>query len=167
MNDKPHSDKSEAELQDRAWELAKSIGTCMLVTWDGEKQRARPMTPALRREEHAIHFLTDKDAGQIGQEKRFPRVMLTFADTGGNKFVAITGEASVSQDKAKIAELWNPAAKAWWGSPDDPAIRVVTVTPDEAELWDSPGKLIATAVILTAALIGKRPSLGETARVPV
>jgi general stress protein 26 len=167
MNDQPHTDKSPDELRDRVWELAESIGTCMLVSWDGEKQRARPMVPTLKRDEHAIYFLTDKDSGKVWQEKEFPRVTLTFADTPGNKFVAMTGAAAVGQDRAKIKELWNPAAKAWWDSPDDPAIRVLTITPDEAELWDSPNKLIATAVMLTAAATGKRPSLGDNARVNI
>ena len=69
----------------------------------------------------------------------------------GNKYLAVSGQATVKNDRAKIKELWNPFAKAWWKSPDDPVIRVVTLTPEEAELWDSPNKLVATAVMLTAA----------------
>ena len=120
-----------------------------------------------KRDEHAIYFLTDQDSAQIAQANRFPEVTLTFADPGGAKFVAISGRAAVIQDRQKIEELWNPAAKAWWGSPSDPAIRVVKVEPDEAELWDSPGKLIAAVKMLTAAATGTRPSLGEKARVSI
>ncbi len=40
------------------------------------------------------------------------------------------------------------------------------MTPEEAELWDSPNKLIATAVMLKAAATGqRRPKLGDNARV--
>ena len=167
MSDKPHADKSEGELRDRVWEMANAIGTCMLVTWDGKRQQARPMVATLKREDHAIYFLTDNEGAQIAQERKFPRVMLAFANPSSNKFVSISGTVAVGQDRSKIRELWNPAAKAWWDLPDDPAIRVLTVTPDEAELWDSPNKLVATAVILTAAATGKRPSLGDNARVKV
>lgn len=167
MSEKPHTDKSPSELRDRVWALAKSIGTCMFVTWDGERQRARPMAATLKRDEHAIYFLTDKDTEKVDEERKFPRVTLAFADTSGNKFVSISGLASVGQDRAKIRELWSPAAKAWWDSADDPSIRLLTVTPDEAELWDSPNKLVATAVILAAAATGKKPSLGDNARVNI
>lgn len=167
MDHRPQTDKPDSEFRDRAWELAESIGTCMLVTWDGEKQRARPMVASLKRAEHAIYFLTDQNSAQIAQANRFPEVTLTFADPGGNKFVAISGRAAVIRDRQKIEELWNPAAKAWWGSADDPAIRVVKVEPDEAELWDSPNKLIAAVKMLTAAASGTRPSLGEKARVAI
>ena len=168
MSDKPHTDKSSSELRDRVWQLAASIGTCMLVTWDGERQQARPMAATLKRDEHAIYFLTDKRYGKGRRgAQNFPRVTLAFADTSGNKYVAISGLVSVGQDRAKIKELWSSAAKAWWDSADDPSIRVLTVTPDEAELWDSPNKLIATAVMLTAAATGNRPSLGDNARVSI
>jgi general stress protein 26 len=166
MVSEPHSDKSEAELQDRAWELAKSIGTCMFTTWNGKRQRARPMTAFVNRDQHALYFLTEEDSDMVKQAREYPTVTATFAEVSGNKYLAISGEASVANDRAKIKELWNPFAKAWWKSPDDPVIRVVTLTPEDAELWDSPNKLVATAVMLTAAATGhQRPKLGDKAHV--
>jgi general stress protein 26 len=166
MSETAHTDKSEAELQDRAWELAKSIGTCMFTTWDGKRQRSRPMAATVKRDEHALYFLTDQGSEKVRQAEQFPFVTTTFADVGGNKFVSISGEATIEDDRAKIKELWTPFAKAWWPSPDDPAIRLVTIRPEDAELWDSPNRLIATAVMMTAAATGQqRPKLGDNARV--
>ena len=34
------------------------------------------------------------------------------------------GAARVLNDRARIRDLWTPAAKAWWEGPDDPRIRV-------------------------------------------
>ena len=42
-----HTDKTdltENEARDRIWELAEKIRICMFVTWDGERQRARPLS---------------------------------------------------------------------------------------------------------------------------
>jgi general stress protein 26 len=168
MSETSHTDKSEAELQDRAWELAKSIGTCMFTTWDGNRQRARPMAATVKRDEHALYFLTDADSEKVRQAKQFPTVTATFADVGGNKFVSISGEATVENDRAKIKELWTTFARAWWPSADDPAIRVVTIRPEDAELWDSPNKLVTTAVMLKALATGRqRPKLGDNARVEI
>ena len=48
-----------AQNVDRAWELMKKIGFAMLVTRDGDKLRARPMSAYLERDNNAIFFLTD------------------------------------------------------------------------------------------------------------
>ncbi len=168
MSETSQTDKSEAELQDRAWELAKSIGTCMFTTWDGHRQRSRPMAAIVRRDDHALYFLTDQGTEKIWQAEKFPTVMATFADVSGNKFVAISGDATIENDRAKIKELWTPFAKVWWPNADDPAIRVVTITPADAELWDSPGKIVAAAVMLKALATGRqRPKLGDNARVDI
>jgi general stress protein 26 len=149
----------------RVWELAEKIGTCMFVTWDGERQRARPLAAIVRRLENAVYFLTDITGQKDEQIEHFPTVTLAFADLGANKYLAMTGMASISNDRAKIADLWSPFAKAWWDSPDDPSIRVITFTPEDAELWDSPGKLVSTVVMLAAAVMGSRPNVGENAKV--
>lgn len=160
-----HSDKTDEELRDRAWEIAESIGICMLVTTSAGRSRARPMGATVKPDEHAIYLLTDSEG--IVRELEQSRALLTFSDTGGNKYVSISGPADVQRNPAKVKELWSVMAKAWWDSPDDPSIRVVTITPDEAELWDSPGRLIAGVKMLAAAATGKRPELGETARVAI
>lgn len=58
-------------------------------------------------------------------------------------------------------------AKAWWESPDDPSIRLITMVPSEAELWDSPGKLVASVLMLTAAISGQQPAVGDHATVRI
>jgi general stress protein 26 len=50
---------NDAANIDRIWELMKKIGFAMLVTRDGDKLRARPMSAYLERENNAIYFLTD------------------------------------------------------------------------------------------------------------
>jgi len=39
-------------------------------------------------------------------------------------------------------------------------IRVLKVTPDDAEFWDSPGTIISYAKMAAAAVSGTRPELG-------
>lgn len=163
-----------AELADKAWELAAKIRIALFTTWDGEQQRIRPLSATVDRDEHAIYFLIGIDGGTTLSEatgapsltlaeqiEKFPTVSLAFADNGGSDYVTITGEAAVSNDRAKIAELWTPFAKAWWDGPEDPQIRLVTLVPHAAEVWEGPSKLVAYAVMLTAAATGAKPAVGD------
>jgi len=152
---------------DRVWDLMKKIGFAMLVTRDGEKLRARPMSAYLERDSNTILFLTDARRHKDAEIARNPNVNLSFADAGSQKYVSITGTAQVSNDRAKIRELFSTPAKAWWDSPDDPNIRVLKVTPDEAEFWDSPGTVISYVKMAAAAVTGTRPDLGENRKVAI
>ena len=160
MTAKEHDDHVE-----RIWELAKRIGIAMFVTWDGKEQRARPLAATVEKDEGAIYFLTDVNGEKDDQVAEFPHVSVSFADHKHSKFVALSGKATVSNDRAKIKELWSPFAKAWWDSPEDPAIRVIKVTPQDAELWDSPGRIVTTISMLAAAVTGRTPKIGENAKV--
>ena len=150
---------------DRAWELMKKIGFAMLVTRDGDKLRARPMSAHVERDNNAIYFLTDARQHKDDELARHPDINLSFADAGDQKYISVTGTAVVSNDRAKIKELFSMPAKAWWDSPDDPNIRVLKITPDDAEFWDSPGSVISYVKMAAAAVSGTRPDLGVNRKV--
>jgi general stress protein 26 len=150
---------------DRAWDLMKKIGFAMLVTHDGDKLRARPMGAYLDREENAIYFLTDARRHKDEEIARNPCVNLSFANASDQKYVSVTGTAVVSNDRAKIKQLFSTPAKAWWNSADDPNIRVLKITPDDAEFWDSPGSVISYVKMAAAAVTGTRPDIGDNRKV--
>lgn len=151
--------------QDRVWDLMKKIGFAMLVTRDGEKLRARPMAAYIERDEGMIYFLTDARRHKDEEIARDPHVNLAFADAGSQKYVSLTGTAAISSDRAKIRELFSTPAKTWWDSADDPNIRVLKVTPDDAEFWDSPGTVVSYVKMAAAAVTGSRPDIGDNRKV--
>lgn len=148
---------------DRVWELMEKISICMLTTHEGDKIRSRPMAAFVDRADNAVHFLGDAQHHTDDQIRQNPNVGLAFAD--GQRFVSVAGHAAVSRDTAKIKELWGPSAKAWWESPDDPNIRLLTVTPDDAEFWEGPGKIFGTIKMVAAAATNSRPDYGENRKV--
>lgn len=150
---------------DRVWTLMDKISFCMLSTREGDDIRARPMAAHTAREENAVYFLTDADSAKDADVARNPHVGLAFADAGGQKYVSVSGTAEVLNDRAKIKELWSTWAKAWWGGPDDPAIRLLKVTPKDAQYWDSPGTVVSYVKMLAAAVSSARPSVGDNAKV--
>ena len=150
---------------DRAWDLMKKIGFAMLVTRDGDRLRARPMSAYLERENNAIYFLTDARHHKDDEIARSPNVNLSFADAGDQNYVSVSGTADVSNDRARIRQLFSTPAKAWWDSAEDPNIRVLKVTPDIAEFWDSPGTVISYVKMAAAAVTGARPEIGDNRKV--
>lgn len=157
-------DKSEDEVV-RTWQLIEKVGFCMLASFDGEKIRSRPMAAYVESGEGAIYFLTDKDSDKEEEVAARPQVNLAFADAGAQTYVSVSGRASLSNDRDTIRKIWSPAAKAWWDGPDDPAIRLLRVEPDEAQYWDSPGKLRSYVRMAAAALTDARPAMGDNAKV--
>ncbi len=139
---------------DHAWDLMKKIGFAMLVTHDGDKLRARPMSAYLERENNAIYFLTDARRHKDDEIARNPNVNLSFADASDQNYVSVSGTAVVSNDRAKIKQLFTTTAKAWWDSAEDPNIRVLKFTPDDAEFWDSRGTVIRWTMGTMAAADG-------------
>ena len=150
-----------------AFDLMKKITFAMLVTRDGDKLRSRPMAATVEPEHNAIYFLTDARRHKDEEIERDHHVNLAFADPSAQKYVSLSGIATVSNDRAKIKELFTVAAKAWWDSADDPNIRVLKVAPEEAEYWDSLGTIVSYVKMAVAAVSGSRPDLGENRKVAI
>lgn len=150
---------------ERVWDLMEKVGFAMLVTRDGSKLRARPMSAYVRREHNAIHFLADARRHKEDEITRDPNVNLSFADTGSQKYISVSGTAAITNDRAMIHDLFSTPAKAWWDSAEDPNIRVLTITPSDAEFWDSPGTVISYVKMAAAAATGSRPDLGDNRKV--
>jgi general stress protein 26 len=98
------------------------------------------MWTVLRPEENAIYFFTDVRAHKDDEIARYPQVCLGFADTNAQKYVSVSGIAEILAEVEKIKELWTISAKAWWRTPNNPDVRLIKVTPQQAEFWDAPGQ---------------------------
>ena len=112
-----------------------------------------------------MFFLADARHHKDEDIRKYRKVCLAFSDTGAQNYVSVAGDAEVLDDRSIIRELWGIPAKAWWNSPDDPNIRLLKVTPLDAQYWDAPGATVAYVKMAAAALTGSRPSMGENRKV--
>lgn len=159
--DKENVGDDQAKLQ----KLLERFKTAMLVT-QGTAQsgpfHTRPMAIAKLESGGSLWFITDRGSPKVGEIKDRSLVQLVLQDEGA--FVAVTGVATVSKDRAKLDELWSPAFKAWFpDGKDDPRIALVHVEGREAEFWDQTGakgvKYVFEAV--KAIATGTRPSTAD------
>lgn len=159
-------DDNQIDQIDKIWDMMDNIFVCMLATRDGEQIRSRPMAALTRRDENAVYFFTDAEAHTDDEVSLSPHVCLAFA-SDSQSYVSVTGRAELTNDRQAIRDLWCMPAKAWWDSPEDPRIRLLKVTPEDAEYWDSPGKVVSYVKMAAAAITGKRPAMGEHRKITI
>lgn len=152
---------------DRVYDLVEDIKVCMLTSKNGEELRARPMHAIVDRDSGEISFLADARAHKDDEIAADPHVCLAFAKPNANDYVSISGEARVHEDRGAIEAHWNEMAKTWFPQgPEDPNIRILTVTPRSAEFWDGKSNPIAVAFeVARARYKDERPDLGENRKV--
>lgn len=155
----------DQDVIDRIWALADRMDPCMFVTTTNDRAHARPVFARVRKNEGAIYVLTDINGHKLDQIAENPAVLLAFSDERGNDYAVIHGTAKVEQDAAKAKDLWRYSDETFFKSPDNPDLRVVTVRPDSAELWDGSHLVITGAKILAERLVGADVELVENAKV--
>jgi general stress protein 26 len=157
--------RTDAEDVARVWRLIEKIDICMFASRDGDAIRARPMSSIPREAQSVVYFLTDTEGHKESEIAANNNVSLLYAEPSHGKFLTVTGRARVLNDRALIAELWNKDAEAFWNGADDPRVRVVEVTPIDAQFWEGPHGIVATVEMAIAAVTAQPPVLGEQRKV--
>lgn len=153
------SKKDHQQAIETLREVIKGIKVAMLVTetTDGSL-RSRPMVTQGTEFDGELWFFTDVGSAKVFEIESDRHVNICYADPGHDKYVSVSGLASLLNDRKKIRELWNPLAKAWFpGGADDPELTLIRVRPTAAEYWDnSSGRLVGIAGFLKAAATGEQ-----------
>ena len=169
-HDSEYKELSGAEGRKRIAELAKGIHICMMTTVaeDGSMS-SRPMAVQDVPFDGTLWFLTRSGSDKVEEIAEDRHVTLTFAQPSDSKYLALKGRARVSQDRAKIHELWNPMYKAWFPKgEDDPEIAVLRVDVTEGDYWEASGsKLVMLVKYAAASVTGGKVPVGEAGHVSV
>ena len=143
---------------DDVWAKIRKHPIAMLTTQDGDRLVSRPMAAYARPDEGRIYFLTRIETQKTEEIGRKAAVNLAFADQDDNTYISVTGDATTSQDRAKLNELWTREAEAWLPEgPDAPTTGLITVDPDDAVIWNSTDNSIVYGAKLIAALVTQSP----------
>lgn len=161
---------TEKKLE-QLYELIDGIETAMLTTRTREGALvSRPMQTQARRAGTDLWFMTSVDSGKIDELIAEPQVNLGYYKDGTREYVSVSGTAHVTQDKARIHELYKPDWKAWLGDeggerdggPDDPRIALIEVRADSAYYLKSTSPKLAALFKVAAAIVtGNPPKAGD------
>ena len=112
-----------------------------------------------------LWFFAERDSRKVRQITAHPQVNVTISSA--STWVSLTGTASVVDDAAKKADLWNAGVEAWFpDGKDDVAVVLLRVEGESAEYWDTPGGRVASLISFAKAKVtGGRYEGGENERV--
>lgn len=140
-------------------ELAEAAKSCFFCTnlQAGKPFSTRPMAIQKVDEEGNIWFLSANDSHKNADIKADPHVQLLFQGSQFSDFMTLYGKATISTDKQKIKELWEPMVKNWFTEGiDDPRITVIKIEPETGYYWDTKhGVIVAFAKQIAGAITGK------------
>lgn len=148
-----------SEAIDKIRDLALNAETCFFCTAikTGSPFETRPMTIQQVDENGNLWFLSASDSHLNLQISEDPNVQLLFQGSKRSDFLTINGSATVSRDKQKIKDYWEPIMKTWFTEgEDDPRITVIKVQPDSGYYWDNKhGNAVALLKMAVGAVMGK------------
>lgn len=124
---------------------------------EGDRKGSRPMSVQKTDDQGTLWLLSPDDSFTVLEIKADPKVKLFFKGSSHSDFLMLSGKASLSKDKAKISELWEPLMKTWFTEgQDDPRITVISVNVEDGYYWDTKhGMMVAGIKMLIGAVTGK------------
>jgi len=144
-------------------EILTDFDNAMLVTRAPDRLlHARPMAIAEVEPDGDVWFVTSSASGKVDEILDDPIVAVTLQS--GSRFLSLSGTASLSDDRSRIAELWKEPWKVWFPEgKDDPDLVLLKVTASEGEYWDNSGLngLKYAFEAGKADLQGERPDLDD------
>jgi general stress protein 26 len=160
-----------AEL-DTFYGLIEQIKIAMMTTRrpDGHLE-SRAMANQKRAGGADLWFVTAEGTDKLRDIAHDPHVNLAYYSAGSYEWVSASGLASASRDRGKIAELYEPDWKAWFGqegdsrhgTADDPRIVLIGVDLHAAVFLEvNKPKPVVLFELAKGWLTGARVEAGET-----
>ena len=147
------------EALDKIKELAKKAGSCFFCTniKPGQPFDTRPMAAEHIDDDGNFWFLSANDSHKNEELQQDPSTQLLFQGSSHSDFLSLYGRSTISKDKQKIDELWDPMMKTWFTEgKDDPRITVIKFTPTDGYYWDTKhGMAVALVKRVVGAIKGE------------
>jgi general stress protein 26 len=170
-----HNDDEEVlstrEKIEHLYELIDGIEIAMLTTRDSDGALvSRPMATQEHAANGALWFMTNIETHKLDEISGDARVNLAYYKDRTREFVSVSGWARVTQERARIRELYRAGWRMWLGDegglrdggPEDPRIALIEVTPQSATYLkvDRPQPIVLFN-LLKGMLTGEHPQVGE------
>ena len=153
-------ERAIAELQ----RLIDGIPVALVTTIAADEMlRCRPMLLERLDGDATLVFLTHLSSQKTAEVRRDARVNVAFQSNDGERYVSVSGRATVTHDLEHMRRLWNPTYRAWFpGGADDPDSAIFTVHIERVEYWDVPSsRLVRLWGVVKALATGEVAESGD------
>jgi general stress protein 26 len=119
-------------------DLVKDIPFAMFTTVTaGGVLRSRPMVAAENAFDGTLWFFTRTSSAVAQEVGGNPMVNITYVSAPEDRFVSVSGAASVVRDVEHASRMWSPAYNQWFaGGPSDPDLSLIRIDVARIEFWD-------------------------------
>lgn len=160
------ADEPEAPIEKEVRKLRKLIKSTRIamlttVASDG-RLRSRPMANLKGGFDGDLWFVTRSTAPKAEEIKDNQHVNVAYVDPEAERFVSISGLASLVREPDKVQALWSRRLRAWFpGGKKDPELALIRVRIDRAEVWDSKTSTMVHLEGLGAVLAKRRTARAD------
>lgn len=158
--DKDGTDPEKGDLK-KLRKLIKGARVAMLTTVapDGAL-RSRPMATLKAPFDGDLWFFTSANVAKADEIHDNDHVNVSFADGDEDRYLSLSGTASMVRDQARMEQLWSGRLKNWFpGGKKDPDLALLRVKVDRAEYWNSK----TAEMVALAGLVNSSPAGDPTA----
>jgi general stress protein 26 len=143
-------------------QLLKHFRSTMMITGNGSIH-SRPMglqgDPA--KFDGVLWFFTDRTSPKALEISKDPATSLVFQSDSDSAYMHLFGEAALTDDRAKMEELYTPLIKTWFPKGlDDPRLTLIRFRADHGNFWDSPGGMLQVLAAFTKSVVTGTPGKG-------
>jgi len=119
-------------------DLMKDIPFAMFTTVTGDGGlRSRPMVASENAFDGALWFFTRTTSAVAQEIAGNSHVNVTYVSAPEDRFVSVSGTASVVRDADHATRMWSPAYNQWFaGGADDPELSLICIEIARVEYWD-------------------------------
>jgi len=129
---------TRAEAIKKLNEMIRGVPVVMLTTVSERGWlRSRPMVAPQEPFDGTLWFLSRASTGKARDVRDRQQVNLCYMSSARDRYVSVSGVASLVPDPERAAAIWNRAYAEWFPrGPADPDLVFIKVQVEEAEFWD-------------------------------
>lgn len=156
---------SQLEAKQKFREMVDKIKIAMFATNLTKKPiSVAPMYTKRVDESGNLWFLSSVNSDHNENILRDADCQLLFSD-GGSDFLSVYGSSEIINDRDTVKSLYKKVDNAYFDGDDDPQIRAIKFSPQEAAYWSADGnKLVTLFKMGVAAVTGKGQDLGTAGK---
>lgn len=129
-------DSGELTIRDVSAIMAKQ-DVAMVGTRHGDDVAVRPMSNNRDVEfDGDTYFFTTDDTLTVADIKADPRVSVSYQDVDDDRFIAMTGEATLHTERSQLEAHWQKHMSQWFeGGLDTEGLTLIAVRADRVHYW--------------------------------